>query len=128
LVGNLWVNLGEGATPDGIDNDNNGYIDDIHGIDTLNNDSDPEDDRGHGTHVAGIIAAQGNNAAGVVGVNWNAKIGACKFLADEGTIEGAVQCFDYVLGLKNAGMNIVATNNSWGDDEEGAQGDIAKAV
>ncbi|MGX9727671.1 MAG: S8 family serine peptidase [Candidatus Electronema sp. VV] len=115
LVSNLWWNPGE-IPSNGIDDDGNGYVDDVHGIDAVNYDSDPEDDHGHGTHVSGTIGAQANNAAGVAGVNWEVNIGACKFLdaGGGGSTEGAVQCFDYVLGLKNAGLNVVATNNSWG--------------
>jgi len=77
LAANMWVNTGE--TPgDGIDNDNNGYIDDIHGYDFGENDSDPDDTNSHGTHVAGTIGAVGNNGIGVVGVNWNVKLMALK--------------------------------------------------
>ncbi len=115
LSSNLWWNPGE-VPGNGIDDDGNGYIDDVHGIDTFNGDADPEDDHGHGTHVSGTIGAQADNAVGVAGVNWEVNIGACKFLdaGGGGTTEGAVQCFDYVLGLKNAGVNVVAINNSWG--------------
>lgn len=70
LVANLWSNPVE-IPGNGIDDDGNGYIDDVHGIDTYNNDSDPEDDHSHGTHVSGTIGAQGNNATGVAGVNWH---------------------------------------------------------
>ena len=118
LLSNLWSNPGE-IPGNGIDDDGNGYVDDVHGIDSYFDTSNPEDDYGHGTHVAGTIGADGNNASGVVGVNWDVKIGACKFLdagggSVEGATEGAVECFDYVLGLKDAGVNVVATNNSWG--------------
>jgi len=70
LVDNLWQNPFE--TPgNGIDDDDNGYLDDMFGIDTVNDDVDPSDDFGHGTHVAGTVGAVGDNAEGVAGVNWD---------------------------------------------------------
>ncbi|MGI9304293.1 MAG: S8 family peptidase, partial [Gammaproteobacteria bacterium] len=116
LAANMWINPHEIAG-DGNDNDRNGYVDDVHGVDTVNGDGDPMDDQSHGTHVAGTIGAVGNNGMGVVGVNWNASIIACKFLKKSGSgkISDAIECFDYVLKLKqDQGVNIVATNNSWG--------------
>jgi len=79
----MWTNPGE-IPANGIDDDGNGYIDDVHGYDFINNDADPFDDRGHGTHVAGTIAAVGNNGEGVVGVSWAAQIMAVKFLDADG--------------------------------------------
>jgi subtilisin family serine protease len=79
LVGNIWTNPGEIAG-DGIDNDGNGYIDDIRGWDFAYNDNNPSDVQGHGTHVSGTIAGKGNNGVGVTGVAWNAKIMPLKFL------------------------------------------------
>jgi len=118
LSANKWVNLGE-ISADGIDNDGNGYTDDIHGIDTCNADSDPMDDHGHGTHVSGTIGADGNNSIGVAGVNWNVKIMACKFLDSSGSgyTSGAIECLQYVKMMKDRGVNIIATNNSWGGGE-----------
>jgi subtilisin family serine protease/subtilase family serine protease len=113
---NVWVNPFE-IPGNGIDDDGNGYIDDVHGIDVVNGDTDPMDDFGHGTHVAGTIGAVGNNSLGVVGVNWNVKILPCKFLdaAGSGSIADAVTCLEYARDLKlNHGINIVATNNSYG--------------
>ncbi|PYM93048.1 MAG: peptidase S8 [Candidatus Rokuibacteriota bacterium] len=100
----------------GIDDDGNGQIDDCFGIDTANNDSDPMDDHGHGTHVSGTIGAVGNNGVGVVGVNWTVRIMACKFLnaSGSGTTSDAIDCLEYVKLMKDRGVNIVATNNSWG--------------
>ncbi len=102
----------------GIDDDGNGFIDDCYGIDAANNDSDPMDDHGHGTHVAGTIGAAGNNGVGVVGVNWQVKLIACKFLDAEGSgfTSGAITCLEYLAAMKDRGVNIVASNNSWGGD------------
>lgn len=116
LAANVWINPGEIAG-NGIDDDNNGWVDDVYGIDPANNDSDPYDDNGHGSHVAGTIGAETNNNTGVAGVNWRAKMIACKFLASDGygDLTDAVTCLDYFLTLKNdAGVNLIATNNSWG--------------
>ncbi|MBI4684169.1 MAG: S8 family serine peptidase [Nitrospirae bacterium] len=74
------------------------------------------DDNSHGTHVAGTIGAVGNNSVGVVGVNWIANILACKFLnaSGSGDTTGAIDCLDYIATMKDRGVNIVASNNSWG--------------
>ena len=96
LAANIWINPGEIAG-NGIDNDGNGYVDDVHGIDTDNNDGDPMDDNGHGTHVAGTIGAVGNNGVGVAGVNWNVRIMALKFLdaCGSGSTSAAIECLEY---------------------------------
>ena len=115
LVANIWNNPLE--QENGQDDSGNGYIDDVRGIDTANNTSDPMDVDGHGTLVAGIIAAAGNNGQGVAGVNWQLQILPCKFLDElgEGFTSDAIECLDYILDLKvNHGIPIVATNNSWG--------------
>ena len=115
LNANMFRNTAD-CNNNGIDDDGNGLIDDCYGIDTANGDSDPMDDNGHGTHVAGIIGAAGNNGVGVVGVNWQVKLLACKFLdaTGSGYTSNAIACLDYMVGMKNRGVNIVATNNSWG--------------
>ncbi|MHC4179946.1 MAG: S8 family serine peptidase, partial [Planctomycetota bacterium] len=116
LGANMWVNPGE--TPgDGIDNDGNGYVDDVYGIDAVNGDSDPFDNNGHGTHTAGTIGAVGNNGLGVAGLNWDVQIMALKFLdaSGFGSTDGAIACLDYVTMMRtNYGINVVASNNSWG--------------
>ena len=116
LAANMWVNPGEIAG-DGIDNDGNGYVDDIHGIDAINNSGNLIDDNGHGTHVAGTIGATGNNGEGVVGVNHTTAMVGCRFLAGplgQGSTSDAIKCIDYMVGLKNSGVNIRVLNNSWG--------------
>ena len=115
LAPNMWRNPLE-IPGNGIDDDGDGYVDDVYGIDTVNHDSNPFDDQGHGTHTSGTIAAVGNNDLGVVGVNWNAKLLACKFLDanGQGTDAGAIECFDYITTLRARGENIRVSSNSWG--------------
>lgn len=110
LAGNIWSNTNE-IPFNGIDDDGNGYIDDVYGWDFVENDGYPQDYNTHGTHVAGIIAAQGNNAGGITGVMWNAKIMAIRFigLSGSGTSADAISA---VLYAKANGARII--NNSWG--------------
>ncbi|WP_445302029.1 S8 family serine peptidase [Microcoleus sp. K1-B6] len=84
LAANMWTNSGEIAG-NGIDDDGNGYTDDVRGYDFANNDSDPMDDNGHGSHVAGTIGAVGNNNLGVAGVNHTVRIVPLKFISAGGT-------------------------------------------
>ena len=121
LKDNVWVNPYEIAG-NGIDDDGNGYIDDINGWDFVNNDATVYDGGAtgtldqHGTHVSGTIGGKGNNGQGVVGVNWDVTIISTKFLgATGGNTSDAVRALDYLVDLKRRhGINIVATNNSWG--------------
>ncbi len=116
LAANMWTNPGE-IPGDGIDDDNNGYVDDVYGIDTANGDSDPWADHGHGTRTAGTIAAVGDNGLGVTGVSWSTKVMAIKFLDmwGFGSDAGAVEAIYYVIGEKiGNGINLVAINASWG--------------
>src|SRR3990172_3377992 len=112
----MWRNPGEIAG-DGIDNEGNGFVDDVFGIDTCNDDSDPFDDNSHGTHVAGTIGATGDNATGVVGVNWDVQLMALKFLcgAGFGALSDAIDAINYMTMMKTQfGVNVVVSNNSWG--------------
>ena len=116
LAANVWANPGEIAG-DGVDNDRNGFVDDVHGWDFANSDADPMDDDGHGTHVAGTIGAVGNNGTGVVGVNWQVSIMGLKFLdaAGSGYTSDAIAAINYATRMRrDFGINVVATNNSWG--------------
>jgi thermitase len=120
LDANVWTNPFDPA--DGVDNDGNGYVDDIHGWDFDGNNNTIYDGgtRGnlddHGTHVAGTIGAEGGNSTGVVGVNWKVTYISGKFLGRRGgTTSNAIKAVDYFTDLKTRhGLNIVATNNSWG--------------
>lgn len=113
LAPNIWTNPGE-IPGNLIDDDNNGYVDDVHGYDFANNDGNPMDDHGHGTHTSGTIAAVGNNGIGVTGINWQAKIVGIKFLdgGGFGTTENAVRSVEYAITV-----GVRLTNNSWGGGE-----------
>jgi len=120
LAANIWTNPFDPV--DGVDNDGNGYVDDVHGWDFYNNDATvydggsfaSQDD--HGTHVAGTIGAAGGNGAGVAGINWQVTIVPAKFLGpDGGYVSDAISALDYLTDLHaRHGLDIVATNNSWG--------------
>lgn len=111
LKNNMWVNQAELNGEEGVDDDNNGYIDDIHGYDFANDDGDPMDGNGHGTHCSGTIAAEHNNGVGVAGVMAKAQIVAIKFLTDQGsgTTADAIKAIDYATK-----MNVDIMSNSWG--------------
>ncbi|MFA7481358.1 MAG: S8 family serine peptidase [Vulcanimicrobiota bacterium] len=109
LVGNLWVNPGE-IPGDGIDNDGNGVIDDVHGYHAADNHGSPDDQVGHGTHVAGTIGAVGNNAEGVTGVMQKARLMPIRIDSNGSiTTDGVVRALMYATKM---GADI--TNNSWG--------------
>ena len=118
LAANIWKNPGEtGADPNGsdkatnqIDDDGNGYVDDVNGWDCINNDNNPTDDHGHGTQTAGVVGAVGNNSIGVSGVAWNVKLAGLKFLGPDGMGSGsdAAECIIYAVTKK---MDII--NASW---------------
>jgi subtilisin family serine protease len=118
LQDNIWTNPGE-IPGNNKDDDNNGYKDDVHGINvsgTGGGEGDPMDDNEHGTHVSGTIGAVGNNGKGGTGVNWEVSIMGLKFLDSGGTgsTAGAVECLAYATMMKQKGVNILVTNNSWG--------------
>jgi len=149
LAPNMWRNPGESGLDDqgqdkatnGIDDDNNGYVDDVHGIDTRDDDGDPMDRGGwepparpasdpffHGTFVAGILGAAGNNGLGIAGLNWSARLMAIRFsggnMADPSFIAGVysdiLAAVDYVLMMKRRGVNIRIINDSNGGFVESA--------
>jgi subtilisin family serine protease len=106
---NIWTNPKD--VLDGVDNDGNGWVDDFRGIDLSSGDSDPLDDSSHGTHVAGIIGAEGNNAVGIAGISWKAKLMPLKFLDKngEGNTADAAAAIDYAVA---SGAKVI--NASWG--------------
>ena len=115
---NAGVNPGEFGKTVGVDDDGNGYVDDVYGWDFDGNNNTVFDGVGddHGSHVAGTIGAVGGNGFGVAGVVWNVKLLNAKFLGRRGgTTANAIKAVDYFTDLKTRhGLNIVATNNSWG--------------
>lgn len=126
LASNIWVNPLESAN--GIDDDGNGYIDDINGWDFVADDNNPSDANSHGTHVAGTIAASGNNFLGVVGVTWRCRIMPLRFLdaGGNGSTSDALDALHYASDMRRRGINIRATNNSWGGGGDQALSDAIR--
>ncbi len=110
LAANRWTNPGEIAG-NNLDDDGNGRIDDTWGWDFFNNDRDPTDDNGHGTHTSGTVGAVGNNGRGVTGVCWNVKLAGLKIGSRSGSISltAAISAVDYCIG-----KGIRLSNHSWG--------------
>lgn len=110
LAENIFINPGE-IPGNGVDDDHNGFIDDVHGWDFVNHDNDPMDDAGHGTHTAGTVGAVGNNGVGVVGVSWHVRLLPLKFLSSSGfgSDADAVSCIEYATM-----MHARIMSNSWG--------------
>lgn len=132
LAANAAKNPGEIAG-NGIDDDGNGYVDDVYGWDFANNDASVFDglDDDHGTHVAGTIGGVGNNSTGLAGVCWSIKMMGAKFLGKNGgTTANAIKAVDYFTDLKlRHGINMIATSNSWGGGgfSQGLQDAIERA-
>ncbi|NIR49441.1 S8 family serine peptidase [candidate division KSB1 bacterium] len=114
LAANMWRNPGEsgdGKENNNVDDDNNGFVDDVFGWDFNNDDSDPRDDNDHGSHVSGTIGAVGDNGKGVVGVNWDVSLMALKFLGADGSGNTA-DAIGAIVYATNMGAKVL--NNSWG--------------
>jgi subtilisin family serine protease len=115
LAGNIWTR------PEIIkqyeDEDlTEGAIDDVHGFNVVEDNGDPMDDNGHGTHCAGIIGAEGGNEVGIAGVNWTVKIMPLRFMDSDGagTTKDAIEAINYVINRKRAGVNVRVISASWG--------------
>jgi subtilisin family serine protease len=119
LSDNIWTNPGE-IPGNGIDDDGNGYVDDVHGINSITGSGDPFDDGEHGTHVSGTIGAVANNGEPHVGVSWQVSLMGLKFLGADGSgfTSDAIECIQYAVRMK-----VPISNNSWG----GSGGDQALA-
>ena len=124
LKPNIWVNPGE-VPNNGFDDDSNGFADDINGWDFANDDKTVYDGPGteedgfpldgHGTHVAGIIGAKGDNNLGVTGVNWDVSIVSIKVLdTDGGSVSDIIDGYNYARQLRASGVNLRVLNNSYG--------------
>lgn len=122
LADNVWINEIEASGVNGQDDDANGHIDDIYGYDFGSNDADPypdiatDESAGHGTHVAGIIGAEGDNGLGTVGICWNVKLMALKIFDEDGhaTVSDIIEAANYAIWMKDAGINIKVINMSFG--------------
>lgn len=123
LAANIWTNPGE-IPGNGLDDDGNGFVDDVHGWNAYANHGNPMDDHDHGSHCSGTIGARGNNGKGVAGVNWDVKIMGLKFLSatGSGSTTDAIEAINYAVTMKNRGVNIRVLSNSWGG------GDFSQAL
>lgn len=120
LAANVWTNPAE-IDGNGIDDDGNGFVDDVHGYDFFFDDPDPIDENGHGTHVTGTVGAVGNNGLGVVGVNWAVSLMAIKIFSPTGsgtTTAMVLNAYNYIRMMRQRGVNIRVTNNSFGGCDE----------
>lgn len=116
LAANMWTNSGEIAG-NGIDDDGDGFIDDVYGYNFFSDTGDAKDDNGHGTHVAGTIGAVGNNGTGVTGVNWSVSIMSLKFMSSNGSgyLSDAIEAMNYATMMRTTyGVNVRVANCSWG--------------
>jgi subtilisin family serine protease len=115
LVSNIWINTGENPT-NGFDNDGDGYVNDYYGYDFADNLPDPIDSGFHGTHVAGTIAAVGNNLIGMIGVDYQARIMSLRASSDGETLPDSaiISAIQYATMMKGRGVNVVAINESFG--------------
>ena len=127
LVGNIWKNPGESGVDangrdratNGIDDDNNGYVDDVNGWDFVEDDNDPTDTHGHGTHCAGSIGAVSDNGIGIAGINWDVSLIGLRFIGNngQGTEADAVEAIEYATM-----MGFDLTSNSWGGEPDNSGG------
>ena len=116
LAANIWTRPEIIKQYEDEDLTSEGPVDDVHGFNVVDDNGDPMDDNGHGTHCAGIIGAQGGNDIGIAGVNWTVKIMPLKFMDSDGagTTKDAIEAINYVINRKRAGVNVRVISASWG--------------
>ena len=117
LVSNMWFRPADMAP---YNDTELGTVDDLHGYNAIDGNSDPMDDNGHGTHCAGIIGAEGENNLGIAGVNWDVRIMPLKFMNSGGfgTTKDAIEAINYVIDRKKAGVNVRIISASWGSTQK----------
>ncbi len=113
LQSNMWIR------PDNVPqykDDELGTFNDLHGFNGTDNQSDPMDENGHGTHCSGIIGAEGDNSEGIAGINWNVTIMPLKFMGrgGYGTTKDAIEAINYAIDRKRNGVNVRIISASWG--------------
>lgn len=116
LVANMWLR------PENIPqyrDEELGTFNDLHGFNAADNQSDPMDDNGHGTHCSGIIGAEGDNEEGIAGINWKVQIMPLKFMGRGGfgTTKDAIEAINYAIDRKQKGVNVRVINASWGSTQ-----------
>lgn len=115
LAANVWINTRE-LVANGVDDEVNGFVDDVNGWNFIDGTNNVQDGFGHGTHVSGIVGAIGNNGLGVTGLNWQVALMPLKIINNSGigTASAAVAAINYVTMMRrDFETNIVVTNNSW---------------
>ncbi|MEW6127787.1 MAG: S8 family peptidase [Acidobacteriota bacterium] len=131
LAGNIWTNVAE-IPGNNLDDDNNGFVDDVNGWNFFDNNNRVFDSvtfDAHGTAVAGVIGAVGNNGAGITGVSWNVKLMPLKFISNgSGDTAGAVKAINYAIAQKNKGVNVRAINASWGPTGASCNDSFSKSL
>jgi subtilisin family serine protease len=118
LVNNIWTRPEMIKPYQDEDLTADGPVDDLHGFNVLEDNGEPMDENGHGTHCAGIIGAEGGNGIGIAGVNWHVKIMPLRFMDSDGagTTKDAIEAINYVIDRKRAGVNVRIISASWGSN------------
>ena len=128
LVSNMWMR------PESVPayrDEELGAVNDLRGFNAADNQGDPMDDNGHGTHCSGIVGAEGDNSEGIAGINWNVQIMPLKFLGrgGSGSTKDAIESINYAIDRKRNGVNVRVINASWGSTSKSkALEDVIRAA